>query len=271
LQKYIDITQLGLESDKETPIAFALWPETAFPTLMGETFKYKQHPRTLRQFLRNEKLALVTGAYSTAENSDLITNSLFSLDSEGEITAPHYSKSILLAFGEYIPGESLLPKIRGWLPPTGHFAPGPGPTVLLKQGDLKLGPQICYESLFPYFSKKIADLGAQMIVNVTNDSWYGAWQEPYQHMYMTLARAVEFRRPVVRVTNTGISTAALADGTVLQRSPIHKEWFGLYDISYKEIPTPTFYQRWFWLGPALLWVALITLVLWGMRARNSSH
>ena len=100
-----------------------------------------------------------------------------------------------------------------------HFGRGPGPTVLLKINGYAMGPQVCYESLFPEFSKGLADLGAQFFVNVTNDSWYGAWQEPYQHLYMTLARGVEFRRPVLRVANTGISTVSLANGDVLALSP----------------------------------------------------
>ena len=99
-----------------------------------------------------------------------------------------------------------------------------------------MGAQICYESLFPGFSRSLAELGAQFIVNVTNDSWYGSWQEPYQHMYMTLARGVEFRRPVLRVTNTGISTVSLASGEILERSPIHQPWAGLYEVPYLKNP-----------------------------------
>jgi len=127
---------------------------------------------------------------------------------------PHYSKTILLAFGEYIPGEQIFPEIRDWLPETGHFARGSGPTSLLNWNGYKMGAQICYESLFPGFSRSLAELGAQFIVNATNDSWYGTWQEPYQHMYMTLARGVEFRRPVLRVTNTGVSTVSLLRGNL---------------------------------------------------------
>jgi apolipoprotein N-acyltransferase len=154
------------------------------------------------------------------------------------------------------------------LPPTGHFARGSGPTALLNWNGYKMGGQICYESLFPGFSRSLAELGAQFIVNVTNDSWYGSWQEPYQHMYMTLARGVEFRRPVLRVTNTGISTVSLASGEILERSPIHQPWAGLYEVHYLKNPPATFYQNWFWLVPCLLWGTLVLLLTMGLKKQQ---
>ncbi|MDP3904579.1 MAG: apolipoprotein N-acyltransferase, partial [Methylococcaceae bacterium] len=176
----------------------------------------------------------------------------------------------LLAFGEYIPGEQWFPAIRDWLPATGHFARGPGPTTLLKWNGYQMGPQICYESLFPKFSRDLSNLGAQFIVNVTNDSWYGTWQEPYQHMYMTLARGVEFRRPVLRVTNTGISTVSLASGEILERSPIHQPWTGVYEVPYLKTPPVTFYQQWFWLVPIMLWSSLVVLLGIGTRKPSAA-
>ena len=182
------------------------------------------------------------------------------LDKDGQLVSPHYSKTILLAFGEYIPGEQIFPQIRDWLPATGHFAKGAGPTQLLEWKGYKMGAQICYESLFPAFSRSLAQLGAEFIVNVTNDSWYGTWQEPYQHFYMTLARGIEFRRPVLRVTNTGISSVALASGEILERSPVHEPWAGVYQIPYLKNPPITFYQTWFGLVPGLLWGSLLVLL-----------
>ena len=128
------------------------------------------------------------------------------------------------------------------------------------------GPQICYESLFPKFARSLSDLGAQFTVNATNDSWYGTWQEPYQHMYMTLARGVEFRRPVLRATNTGISTVSLASGEVLEMSPMNQAWTKLYHVPYITKPGSTFYQEWFYLVPVLLWSALFILLGWACIA-----
>lgn len=224
-------------------------------------------PVALRRFVHERQIPLITGAYSVDSSLRLITNSLFVLNENGEIVPPHYSKSILLAFGEYIPGEQFFPDIRNWLPATGHFARGVGPTQLLGLNGYKMGAQICYESLFPVFSRSLAQLGAQFIVNVTNDSWYGNWQEPYQHMYMTLARGVEFRRPVLRVTNTGVSTVSLASGTILEQSLVYQPWAGLYQVPYLKSPPVTFYQTYFWLVPGLLWGALLILLAVGVKRK----
>jgi len=259
IKTYADLTDKALAATRAR-IDFALWPETAFPALLGDDFKSKDYPVILSEYLKGRQLALVTGAYGVDHASRMITNSLFVLDQNGEIVPPHYSKTILLAFGEYIPGEKIFPQIRDWLPPTGQFAHGNGPTALLKLKDYLMGAQICYESLFPEFTRSLAELGAQFIVNATNDSWYGVWQEPYQHMYMTLARSVEFRRPVLRATNTGISAVSLASGEILERSPLHEAWAGVYQIPYLKNPPATFYQRWFWLVPSLLWGTLAFLI-----------
>jgi len=269
LNRYTVLTDNALNSHKDKKIDFVLWPETAFPALLGDQFKLNKLPIALAEFLHERQLPLITGAYSVEEQTRLITNSLFVLNQDGEIVPPHYSKTILLAFGEYIPGEQFFPQIRDWLPETGHFARGKGPTHLLNWNGYKMGAQICYESLFPGFSRSLAELGAQFIVNVTNDSWYGNWQEPYQHMYMTLARGIEFRRPVLRVTNTGISTVSLASGEILERSPVHKPWAGIYDVPYLKNPPATFYQNWYWLVPGLLWGALILLLATGIKRSGS--
>lgn len=267
LHRYLTLTEQAFNHYEKQRVDFVLWPETAFPALLGEAFKNDPAQIALSEFLRARQLPLITGAYSVDENLRLATNSLFVLNKDGDIVPPHYSKSILLAFGEYIPMEQWFPKIRDFLPATGHFARGKGATELLTLGDYKIGAQICYESLFPKFSRDLANLNAQFIVNVTNDSWYGTWQEPYQHFYMTLARGVEFRRPVLRVTNTGISAVSLASGEILERSPIHKVWAGLFEVAYLKNPPSTFYQDWFWLVPSLLWGSLLVLLGLGFRRR----
>ncbi len=267
LRRYFALTDQAA-SRASGKVDFVLWPETAFPTLLGEDFKNKVYPTILREYLKDRQLALVTGAFGVDRPTGLLTNSIFVLDRTGALVPPAYSKTILLAFGEYIPGEHFFPQIREWFPQIGQFARGQGPTALLKLGEFRMGAQVCYESLFPAFTRALAELGAQFIVNATNDSWYGSWQEPYQHMMMTLARSVEFRRPVLRATNTGISTVALASGEILQQSSINQEWSAAYEVPFMKNPPATFYQTWFWLVPTLLWGSLIVLIALGLRLRK---
>lgn len=266
LKKYLQVTAEGLA--KNPDIDFVMWSETAFPALLGGPYNESLFAQALQEFLRSHQVGLITGAYGKDQTTGLITNSLFALDRQGTITEPHYSKTMLLALGEYIPGEDLFPWLRDLLPMVSHFGRGPGPTVLLRFNGYAMGPQVCYESLFPEFSKGLADIGAQFIVNVTNDSWYGAWQEPYQHLYMTLARGIEYRRPVLRVTNTGISTVALANGDVLALSPSDSVWSGAYHVDYLTQPPATFYQRYPNLLPSLAWLALAGLLLYAIAQKS---
>lgn len=263
LTQYFQATDAGLADNPD--VDFVMWSETAFPALLGGEYNQSQYADLLQRFVRNRQLALLTGAYAKDERN-AITNSLFVIDETGKVTEPHYSKTILLALGEYIPFADVFPWLKTALPMVSQFGRGPGPTLLLRLNGFDMGPQVCYESLFPEFSKGLADLGAQFIVNVTNDSWYGSWQEPYQHLYMTLARGVEFRRPVLRATNTGISTVSLADGTVLPLSPLDTSWAGSYHVPFSKQPASTFYQRHFHLMPGLLWSGLVLLVIAGLRA-----
>ena len=150
------------------------------------------------------------------------------------------------------------------------FGRGKGPTIINSKFG-RIGAQICYEGLFDYFSTELQEKDAQFFVNVTNDSWFGYPFEPYQHMYMTLARAVENRLPLIRVTNTGISTVILHDGTVLEHSARNKEWYKSYEIPFHSTPPKTFYVNLADKWPGIL-IILIGLILIGDRiARPGKH
>ena len=255
LRRYFELTAQGLSGPGSGRPDFAVWPESAFPDTILPGAMEEGNTALLRAFLRRHSIALLTGARGYDEAAGKKTNALYLFAEDGEVAGPPYHKTVLLAFGEYVPGARLVPALKGWFPRTADFARGHGPEVK-RLGDLVLGPQICYEGLFPGLSRVLADGGAQVFVNVTNDSWFGARSEPYQHLVMTLARGIEFRRPVIRSTNTGISTAMRADGTLLELSPLHAEWTQRYDIPYRRDPPPTFFQAYgHWLVPAILLLA----------------
>ena len=183
-----------------------------------------------------------------------------------------YHKTVLLAFGEYVPVLDHFPglkrRFQQLFPTIGDYGREPGQPCL-EAGAYKLGAQICYEGLFDRFSRDLANRGAQIIVNLTNDSWYGTWEQPYQHLYMTLARAIEVRRPMVRSTNTGFSTVILANGQVLETSPLHQEWFHLYEVPYLANPPQTIFSGWgYWIFPVLLCVAFVGIFFTRGRERQ---
>jgi apolipoprotein N-acyltransferase len=267
LGRYFALTVQGLAASEGASPDFAVWPESAFPYTIYPGRMEEGSVIVLREFLRRHSLALVTGARGYDEAAGKRTNAFYVFDEKGKATGPPYDKTMLLVFGEYIPGAARFPELKRWLPFTADFARGEGPKIKTLHG-VVLGPQICYEGLFPWFSRALATQGAQLFVNVTNDSWFGTWAEPYQHLAMTLARGIEFRRPVIRSTNTGISTVMLADGTILSRSPLHREWSHTYDVPYRKDPPTTFYQAYgYRLVPAILILAVGTLLGMGRKGR----
>ena len=268
LRRYFRLTRQGLAEAEGRAPDFAVWPETAFPDRLAIERLDEGNSRVLSNFVRFQGTALVTGALGRDAASGKPTNSMLFLDRDGGLADKPYDKVHLLIFGEYFPFSDRFPVLKEWFPFTADFARGPGPGTR-RIGGLLVGPQICYEGLFPDFSRSLADQGAQIFVNVTNDSWFGTSAEPYQHLFMTLARGIEFRRPVVRATNTGISAAMRADGTLLDLSPLHAEWTGLYEIPYRKAMRPTFYQEYgFRLVPTALWLAAAVLIATGWRGRR---
>jgi len=265
LRRYFRLTLQGLAETGGRPPDCAVWPESAFPDTVREQPPQPGNVGALTDFIRSNGLALLTGALRFDEAAGKKSNSIFFFDRDGLPADKPYDKVHLLAFGEFVPFSKRFPGVKRWFPRAADFAGGPGPGTR-RIGDLRVGPQICYEGLFPDDSRSLADQGAQIFVNVTNDSWFGTSAEPRQHLFMTLARGIEFRRPVVRATNTGISAAMRADGTLLDLSPLHAEWTRLYDIPYRTEPLPTFYGEYgYRLVPAVLWLTAAVLVATGWR------
>ncbi|RYZ80208.1 MAG: apolipoprotein N-acyltransferase, partial [Proteobacteria bacterium] len=215
---------------------------------------------------------LLTGAYSKdlpgAANPRLTYNSLFLVDSEARSVSPPYHKTYLLAYGEYFPFSDQFPILLKWFPFISNFGRGQGPSILNyphPEGDIRIGGQVCYEGLYPEFTRGLAEKNADVLANVTNDSWFGRTFEPKQHLYMTLGRAIEVRRPLIRSTNTGVSTVILADGTVLQQSPLHEEWFGTYDLRMKKNAPTTDFVLWGHYTWVILVLAFLEILIKGMR------
>lgn len=259
IDRYLALT----EKEKEHQPDFFMWPETAFPDfLTPQSFFSGFYGAQVRNFLMKNNATLITGTYGLTPNGQM-TNSIVALNQEGFITEA-YHKTYLLAFGEFIPGATYFPILKKWLPMVADFQRGPGPSVIHIK-DSALGVQICYEGLFDHFTRDLSNKGAQVILNVTNDSWYGTWQEPYQHMTMTLARAIEVRRPLIRATNTGISTVQLADGKTLKKSPLASSWSHTYDIPYKSTPERTIFAGFgYWVFP----IFLVALFVWTLFQRK---
>lgn len=273
---YVDLVN---EHIKTNPVPeILIWPETAMPFQLDAEYHQRFLQAALLDKVKTWNTTLITGGYSQSrEKRDhlgnaLTRNSVFFIGPHLGLSAETYHKSQLLVFGEYLPFGEDLPFLYKVFPFVGVYERGPGPTPkkvdLTPEKSIVLGPQICYESLDPAFSRGLAKKGAQIIFNVTNDSWFGDWAEPFQHNIMTLARGVENRRPLVRSTNTGISSAILANGQILEQSVSDKSWVHTYAISYLKKPPITFYTSYGHLDWILWLLLLLFLALRGKHVRH---
>jgi apolipoprotein N-acyltransferase len=183
-----------------------IWPEAAPPP-----FLFQRYPSTLDEIalLTGPTRTLITGATRATRTVDNLSfyNSLFIFGPNGAPPAV-YDKFHLVPFGEYVPFAETLDKI-GITKLTGGkegFSSGDGPHVYPLQGAPSVAPLICYEIIFPgAVTPKPNGPRPAWFVNVTDDSWFGPWAGPYQHLLISRARAIEEALPVARAANTGIS------------------------------------------------------------------
>jgi len=174
------------------------------------------------EVISNGKASLIMNATGRVEGSDRHFNSAFVVDRKGEFVH-RYDKRKLVPFGEYIPLGGIQlgfggPLIQGGM----DFSPGPPIQKNPSIDKTPFGMLICYESIFPELSREAAREGAQFLVNVTNDRWFGLSAAPFQHLQMAILRAVEQRKPLLRVANYGVSAWIDETGVIRQQ-------LGLFD------------------------------------------
>jgi apolipoprotein N-acyltransferase len=182
--------------------------------------------------------------------------------------AGFYDKVHLVPFGEYVPLEEVLFFVRAVAVMGESFAPGERGAVLEAAG-VPVGPLICYESIFPELARSQAARGARLLVNQTNDAWYGRTAASAQHLSHLCLRAVENRRAVARAGNTGISGFVLPTGRVVQTIGIFQAGHQTRELPLMEMET--FYtSRGGLVGP---WGLVVTLLAalgaaWRRRRRR---
>ncbi|MCY4321567.1 MAG: apolipoprotein N-acyltransferase [Bdellovibrionaceae bacterium] len=236
---YSSIKQLRKDKIKREDVDFILWPEGAYPYTID---KKRNREVRLSRFVRALKIPLITGAIT--QEADDYSNSIVVFSRKGRIKKPVYDKMKLLIFGEYIPLIDKWSFLKKIFPYFGSNFKAGTHTQVQELEAKKIGLQICYEALFDDLNRELANKSAHFLVNVTNDSWYGSWQEPYQHLTMSLARAIEIRRPIIRSTNTGFSGVSHADGTVELSMPLNKAQFHLHKVPYYKNPPKTLFMSW---------------------------
>ena len=206
----------------EQQLDMLLWPEAALP------FYPIDHEllAPVRDLSRTSGLPLLTGApwYEVDPLAEQLRyyNSALIQDETGSFVA-RYDKGHLVPFGEYVPLRRLLFFFRPLVETIGDFTPGGSPKALTC-GPASIGVLICFESIFPELARKQAVGGANLLVNLTNDAWYGRSSAPWQGLAMARLRAVENRRALLRAANTGVSALIDPMGRLTVASPLFEPW-----------------------------------------------
>jgi apolipoprotein N-acyltransferase len=245
--------RLALQSDAQLTVL----PETALPLLRHEL------PQTLLAQLREHATHnhgdMLIGSFVRDDNGHFY-NSVFSIGSAAE---QHYHKQHLVPFGEFIPLRPLL----GWLInevlhiPMGDLSRGDSHQTPLNVAGQQIAVNICYEDVFG--EEIIRALPqATLLVNVTNDAWYGHTIAAEQHNQISQFRALEAGRMMLRATNTGVTSIIDARGQVVQRLPQFQE--GVMTGMAQGYQGSTPYVRW---GNAAVWVLIGMMLLYAQTRR----
>jgi apolipoprotein N-acyltransferase len=204
-----------------TPTDLIIWPESPAPFEDIDP----QFRSAMSALARTAQTPIIVGNTgfepSTLSKSGLIPYNRASFISPDGTFAGHYDKMHLVPFGEYVPYKEFFFFAKNLLNEVGLFEPGKQRTVFTTGGHT-YGIFICYESIFGDEIRQLAQQGADVLINISNDGWYGNTSAAWQHLNMVRMRAIENRRWILRATNTGVTATINPYGRVTAAAPRHQ-------------------------------------------------
>jgi apolipoprotein N-acyltransferase len=213
-----------------------IWPESPMNFAYGRDFKLRE---MIASFARINKTAVLLNSQEAAPNEG-IYNSALLINEEGNLVA-QYDKIRLLPFGEYVPLPQWLPGAGLIRAMVGDFTPGTN-YQLMSIGNVRAGVFICIESAYPFIARTFTAEGADVLINISNDGYLGPTAVMRQHLANAVFRAVENGRPLLRVTNTGITAFITPAGEVREPTQGFKPEVRTWRIA-RSSSTPSFYAN----------------------------
>lgn len=267
LDVYLRLTNQAMQLEPRPDLV--LWPETAMPFQME--YESQKYPQEVRRNVLLWNVPLITGGYGIDPlnfNTDYNTAFLLEPGLDNRVKLDRYHKNILLAFGEYMPLGETFPSLYRKFPAVSNFSRGKIQNSFSLSSDVKLGVTICYEDIMPSFFRKVAQNDINAVVNLTNDSWFGPTAEPYLHGAITIFRAIETRKPLYRVTNTGTSFTVDQNGRLSPITKVYEEDLLISDTILADASHKTFYVRYGDWFVVVLLLTLAALIFERIRRRN---
>jgi apolipoprotein N-acyltransferase len=245
-----------------------IWPETATPCYL---IRQRKNFIKVRDLVDETGLCLLTGSpdYVYIEEEDeyqYFNSAFFFVPGQREIQ--HYSKMQLVPFSEKIPYDEKIPLLKKINMGEADFTPGKKWTIF-QHPRADFGVLICFESIFPQLARGFHKRGADFLVVITNDGWFGRTPAPYQHAQIAVFRAIENRISIARCANTGVSMTIDPYGRVSHQTPIFEERTVIADLLVWS--ETTFYQRHGeWVGVMCVVVSGFLLILALVRKQKEN-
>lgn len=247
-----DYSSLTLQS-APTGRRLIVWPETAVPFFFQDKDQFHEAIIGLAR-RTNSWLLFGSPSYQVDRSGMTLFNSAYLILPDGT-KASKYDKVHLVPYGEYVPLRRIFPFISKLVQGVGDFGTGKGYVPLPMDGH-KVGVLICYEGIFPEAGRTYKNNGADLLVNITNDAWFGHSSAPYQHLSMTVFRAVENRLYLVRAANTGITAIIDPTGRIVSQTGLFEKTYLQGTVRYMK--SATLYGFW---GDAFVLACGVILVL----------
>jgi apolipoprotein N-acyltransferase len=239
------------------PAALVIWPEAPSPLINGEA----RTEKLLSTLAAGTGATAIVGA-PTVEPGGGVYNSAMVRRPDGSV-AGRYDKIHLVPFGEYVPFAHLLTFANNLTHNVGRFSPGVQRGVFALPDGHRFGVFICYESVFASEVRHFADNGAEVLVNISDDGWYGDTSAPWQHLNMARMRAIENRRWILRDTNSGVTASIDPQGRVVESVARHTLTSLTADYGYRA--DRTFYTRFGDVFAALCEIITAASIAWAVR------
>lgn len=216
-----------------------VWPESSIPGHIN----IPELKDWVSNLAKRTNTSFLIGAMEKRNNSQYVSAHLIS---NTGVVLQNYHKQVLVPFGEYVPFGNTLEKmfpsidVLGFV---GGFSGGTNQQRPFIINDILFGPTICFEALFPQIYRGFNNKGARFFINLTNDSWYLDTAAPYQHFIASVFRAVENKKPVVRLSNNGISALINKNGMVQKSTLLNTKDILVVEINLPKEQTETIYSE----------------------------
>jgi apolipoprotein N-acyltransferase len=250
---------LSLRAEQEGASDLIIWPEAAMPFYFQDGGPLAE---SVAELATETKASLLFGSPAYRRDSGNLSylNSAFLLSRTAQVQG-RSDKIHLVPFGEYVPLGKFLPFVNKLVVGIGDYSPGEiNPLPIAEH---QLGVLVCYEVIFPELAREYVRQGSDLLVNITNDAWFGKSSAPWQHLAMARFRAIENRVWLARSANTGISAFIAPSGKVVEQTELFESAFLKADVGLGA--RPKIYSQ---MGDLVPGAFLIVCLVWLLQTRR---